>query len=51
MLNKFFIISNYETPDYTDVSSISGTNSEQNKQNTKNSNAGRKKSPVWKYFD
>lgn len=44
-------MSNYETPDYTDVSSISDINSEQTKQNTKNSNAGRKKSPVWEYFN
>lgn len=41
----------YETPDYTDGSSISDINSEQNKQNIKNSNAGRKKSPVWDHFD
>ncbi len=44
-------MSNYETPDYTDFSSISDINSEWNKQNTKNSNADWKRSPVWKYFD
>ena len=42
---------NYEIPNYTDFSSISDINSEQNKQNTKNSNAGRKRSPVQEYFD
>jgi hypothetical protein len=44
-------MSDYRTPDYTDSSSISDINSEFNKQNIKNSNAGRKKSPVWDYFD
>jgi hypothetical protein len=44
-------MNNYGTPDYTDGSSISDINSELNKQNIKNSNAGQKKSPVWDYFD
>jgi hypothetical protein len=44
-------MNDYRTPDYTDGSSISDINSELNKQNIKNSNAGRKKSPVWDYFD
>lgn len=44
-------MNDYGTPDYTDGSSISDINSELNKQNIKNSNAGRKKSPVWDYFD
>jgi hypothetical protein len=39
-------MSDYGTPDYTDGSSISDINSELNKQNIKNSNADRKKSPV-----
>jgi hypothetical protein len=44
-------MSDYGTPDYTDGSSISDINSELNKQNIKNSNASRKKSPVWNYFN
>jgi hypothetical protein len=44
-------MSDYETSDYTDGSSISDINSELNKQNIKNSNASQKKSPVWDYFD
>ncbi len=44
-------MSNYETPDYTDFSFIFNINSEWNKQNTKNSNADRKRSFVWEYFD
>jgi hypothetical protein len=39
-------MNDYGTSDYTDDSSISDINSELNKQNIKNSNAGRKKSPV-----
>ncbi|GET67449.1 hypothetical protein RIR_jg5748.t1 [Rhizophagus irregularis DAOM 181602=DAOM 197198] len=44
-------MSNYETPDYTDVSSVLSDNSERNEQNIKNSNSGWKRSPVWEYFD
>jgi len=44
-------MSNYKTPDYTNFSSISNINSERNKQNIKNSNADRKRSPIWEYFD
>ena len=44
-------MSNYETSDYTDFSSISDINSKWNKQNTKNSNADQKRSSVWEYFD
>jgi hypothetical protein len=50
MLDNF----DYETPDNTEGSSISDINLEQNKQNKQNnqsSNAGRKKSHVWDYFD
>jgi hypothetical protein len=44
-------MSDYGTSNYTDGSSISDINSELNKQNIKNSNAGKKKSPIWDYFD
>lgn len=44
-------MSDYGSLNYTDGSSISDVNLELNKQNIKNSNAGRKKSPVWDYFD
>ena len=42
-------MSDYGTPDYTDGSSIPDINLELNKQNIRN--AGRKKSPVWDYFE
>ena len=55
-LISFIMLDNfdYETPDNTEGSSISDINLEQNKQNKQNnqsSNAGRKKSHVWNYFD
>lgn len=49
---NFLIMSDYGTPDYTDITDgSSDINLEQNKQKTKNSNAGRKKSLVWDYYD
>jgi hypothetical protein len=39
----------YEIPDDADLSSLSDINSEQNRQITKN--PGRKKHPVWDFFD
>jgi hypothetical protein len=43
-------MSDYGTLNYTD-DSMSDINLKLNKQNVKNSNAGRKKNPVWDYFE